>query len=82
MINDNEKRLNEKLQFFMDEKIEVHVKLNDKTFLNGFVETKLREGVYWFIDRKLPGVYLFLKDIYEVEECKKEDEGDESRRFN
>jgi len=72
MINDNEKRLNEKLDFFMNEKIEVHVKLLDKTFLNGFIKKKLKEGVYWFIDRKLPGVYLFLKDIYEVEEVKHE----------
>ena len=70
MINDNEKRLNEKLKFFMDEKVEVHVKLNDKTFLNGYIEKELRDGVYWFIDRKLPGVYLFLKDIYEVEETR------------
>ncbi len=67
MINDNEKRLNEKLQFFMTEKVEVHVKLNDKTFLNGYVDNEMKEGVYWFIDRKLKGVYLFLKDIYEVE---------------
>ena len=70
MINDNEKRLNEKLKFFMDEKVEVHVKLNDKTFLNGFIDNEMRPGVYWFIDRKLKGVYLFLKDVYEVEETR------------
>ena len=69
MINDNEKRLKNKVDFFMDEKVEVHVKLLDKTFLNGFISNELRKGVYWFIDRKLDGVYLFLKDIYEIEEC-------------
>jgi len=71
MINDNEKRLKDKLDFFMDEKVEVHVKLKDKTFLNGFIEKEMKPGVYWFIDRKLPGVYLFLKDIYEVEEARR-----------
>ena len=50
-MNDNEKRLNEKLEFFMNEKVEVHVNLIDKTFLNGFIVKKLREGTYWFIDR-------------------------------
>ena len=54
----------------MQEKVEVHVKLKDKTFLNGFVDKQLKQGVYWFKDRKLDGVYLFLKDIYEIEAIK------------
>ena len=65
-----EQRLKDKLTFFMDEKIEVHIKLSNKQFLNGFIEKELREGVYWFIDRKLKGVYLFLKDVWEVEQIK------------
>ena len=69
-----EKRIKDKLDFFMEEKIEVHVKLHNKTFLNGFIEKELRPGVYWFIDRKLiNGVYLFLKDVYEVEPVKNGD---------
>jgi len=36
MINDNEKRLKNKVDFFMDEKVEVHVKLLDKKFLKWF----------------------------------------------
>ena len=74
MINENEKRINEKLFFFLSEKVEVHVKLHDKTFLNGYIDKELRPGVYWFIDRKLKGVYLFLKDIYGVEEVKEDKE--------
>ena len=71
MNNDNEKRIKDKLDFFTEEKVEVHVKLLDKTFLNGFIEKELKPGVYWFIDNKLKGVYLFLKDIYEVEEARR-----------
>ena len=63
----NEQIIKDKVTFFMDEKVEVHVKLADKTFLNGFIERKLKEGVYWFKDRKLDGVYLFLKQIYDVD---------------
>ena len=66
MNNENEIRIKEKIDFFKDEKVEVHVKLADKTFLNGFIEKELRPGVYWFIDKKLGGIYLFLKDVYEI----------------
>lgn len=66
-IKDNEKRIKEKVDFFMNKKIGVHVELIDKTFMNGFVEKQLQEGVYWFIDRKFGGVYLFLKDIYDID---------------
>jgi len=58
--------IKEKVDFFMHEKVEVHVKLKNKTFINGFIKKQLKDGVYWFKDRKLDGVYLFLKDIYDV----------------
>ena len=68
MIDDKMKMMNDKIDFFKDEKIKIHVTLQDRSFLNGFIEKELREGVYWFIDDKLHGVYLFLRDIYEVKE--------------
>lgn len=67
MINDNEKRIKDKVDFFLNEKIKIHVELKDRTFLNGYIEKELKENVYWFIDDKLNGVYLFLKDIYDVD---------------
>ncbi len=68
MIDDKMMMIKDKADFFRDEKIKIHVTLQDRSFLNGFIEKELREGVYWFIDDKLHGVYLFLKDIYEVKE--------------
>ena len=68
MINDNERMIKDKLDFFKDEKVRIHIKLLDKTFLNGLVEKELKENVYWFIDDKLGGVYLFLKQIYDIKE--------------
>ena len=62
-------RIKEKLDFFIGEQIEIHVKLLDKTFLNGYVQKELKPGIYWFIDRKFTdGVFLFLKDIFEIKE--------------
>ncbi|GAF84854.1 unnamed protein product [marine sediment metagenome] len=72
MTKDNDLRIKQKLDFFLTEKVEIHVQLLDKSFLNGFINKELKPGVYWFIDHKLKGVYLFLKDIYEVEEFKDE----------
>lgn len=72
MTIDNEERLKEKIDFFMKEKVCVHVQLKDKTFVNGFIDKQLKEGIYWFIEKKIGEMYLFLKDIYEVEEFRKE----------
>ena len=63
----NEMRNKDKVDFFMQEKVKVHVTLQDRSFLNGFVDKELKENVYWFIDDKLNGVYLFLKDVYDIE---------------
>lgn len=65
-INDDEQRIKDKLEFFMDEKIKVHVELKDKTFLNGIIIKKLRDNVYWIEERKLGEVFLFLRDIYDI----------------
>lgn len=70
MNQDNLKRIKEKLDFFYAEKIHTHIQKFDKEFLNGFLDSKLREGVWLFKEDKLGNVYLFEKDIYEVEEFK------------
>jgi len=67
MINDERRRIKDKVDFFLSEKVKVHVELRDKTFLNGYLEKELRENVYWFIDDKLGGVYLFLGDVYDID---------------
>lgn len=67
-MNEMTKVIKEKVEFFMSEKIKVHIKLQDETFLNGFVEKELRKELYWFIDRKLQGIYLFLNDVKSIKE--------------
>jgi hypothetical protein len=70
MINDNEKRIDEKIQFFLKEKIKVHINKTDKTYLNGFFISKRQEGVYVFNETKFGDIFVFLSDIYDLEEYK------------
>ena len=72
-MNENEKLIEEKVEFFMNEKVMVHIKLNDRNFLNGTIEKKSKEGIYWFKDRELDGVFLFLKDIYHISKFKQKE---------
>ena len=52
MKNDNEETINKKINFFMESKIPVQIKLFDKTFLNCIIIKKLRNNVYWLEERK------------------------------
>lgn len=72
MENDNEKRIKEKCDFFYSEKVIVHVQKKDREFLNGILEKKLKDGVWLLRENKLGDVYLFEKDIFEIEEFKNE----------
>ena len=68
--NENEGRINEKLDFFMTEKIKIHIELKDRTFLNGVIIKKVKDNVYWLQESKIGQVFLFVKDIYDVDEYK------------
>ena len=74
MNKDNEKRIKEKIDFFKHNEIKVHVELVDRTFLNGIIVKEIDKNVYWFIDDKLGGVYLFLKDLYDIDKFKERKE--------
>ncbi len=68
MINENEKRILDKINFFLSENLKIHVEKKDKLFLNGYFIRVVREGVWKFKDDKLGELYLFLSDIYDVDE--------------
>lgn len=60
--------LNEKLKFFLDEKIKIHVDLLDGTYLNGFLIKILKENVWWLQEDKLGQVFIFVKDIKKLQQ--------------
>lgn len=70
MINENERRIKEKLQFFYDEKIEVHIERKDRDFWNGILVKPKDDSknVWVFQEKKLGEVHLFVVDIYDVDE--------------
>lgn len=70
----NEKNLKDKLDFFFQEKIKVHIDLKNGTFLNGSITKKSKENVWELEEKKIGKVYIFLKDISKVEQFRGEGE--------
>ena len=68
MINDNEQRIKEKLDFFLSEKVKIHVERKDRQFWNGILVECKNENVFMMKENKLGIVHLFVKDIFEVDE--------------
>ena len=64
----NETELNEKLDFYIQEKVKIHIDLFDGTFLNGFVIKNSRENVWWMQEDKIGQVFVFVKDISRLEQ--------------
>lgn len=60
--------IREKIDFFMEHKILIHIDLNDGTFLNGILIRKSRENVYVLKEKKFDEVFLFLRDIKRLNE--------------
>ncbi len=68
MIEDNEQRIKEKLDFFLNEKVRVHIEKKDRQFWNGILIEKKNKGVFILEEDKLGLVHLFVSDIYDVDE--------------
>lgn len=58
----------EKLNFFLEEKVNIHVKFNNKRFMNGILVEKKSDNVFILKERKLGNVHMFVSDIFEVGE--------------
>ena len=67
-MDDDEKRNKEKLDFFLNEKIKVHIMRKDGRFWNGTVIDKKSETLYAFLEDKFGERLLFISDIWEVDE--------------
>ena len=68
--------MNEKIEFFLDNNIKVHIDLLDGTFLNGRLIKKVKGNIYWLEEDKLGEVFVFSKDINRIQQnFKKEVEG-------
>jgi len=72
-MDDNEKRIKAKLNFFLNESMRVHVERKDRLFWNGIIVGKKNEDVFIFNDDKFGLMHLFVADIWEVEEYREEE---------
>lgn len=69
-MNDDEKRINDKVKFFYNEKCRVHVKRFDKTFWNGIIINKKDDDIYNFKEDKFGDTLLFVSDIIDIDICR------------
>lgn len=60
--------MNERLQFFLDNNIKVHIDLFDGIFLNGFIVRNSKENVWIMNEEKLGEMILFTKSIAKLQQ--------------
>lgn len=74
MNNDKDKeqfeRIKEKLDFYLDKQIKIHITLINGKFFNGLLISKEDDYVYKMNERFLGEKYIFINEIYEVSEFK------------
>jgi hypothetical protein len=69
MTNEKDKisNIRNKLDFYLREKIKVHVDKIDKFFFNGYIVKKIEDNVYLIQDDVLGPQHLFLNEIYKID---------------
>jgi len=72
----NETDMKERIQFFLENKVKVHIELLDGTFLNGFFIKQSREDVWLLNEIKLREVFVFIKDISVLEQFREKGDGE------
>ena len=64
----NEQALNDKLDFYKEENIKIHIDLTDGTFLNGFIVDNPKENVWVIVEDKLGRVFVFIRDVSRLQQ--------------
>lgn len=68
MDEENILRIKGKLNYFLENKIIVHVKRFDKKFWRGLIIERESDDIFVMKEKYLGIVHLFVADIYDVEE--------------
>jgi hypothetical protein len=69
MEYDNEKEMiKEKLDFYLKNKVMVHIELKDKRFLNARIIEKESDNVYIISERLYGLMHLFVNEVYRISE--------------
>ena len=60
----------EKLTFFIEKKIKVHITKINREFLNGHLISKENESIYVLNEDTKGRTFIFVSDIFDIEEFK------------
>ena len=60
--------IREKLDFYISNKIMIHIILKDKRFLNAIIIKKVNENIYEIREKKFGSMHLFVSVVYEIRE--------------
>ena len=80
MINENEQAMKEKINYFFDNKIKVHITLNrilasgKNVWLNGLVSEKLTENLFVIQEDVLGEIKITTFEILDIQEYKENEE--------
>jgi len=67
-IEENKKRNQDKLKFFLDEKIKIHILKYDKEWLNGILIEEEKPGVFVLKEDVKGLIHVFVSDVDDVDE--------------
>ncbi len=69
MIDEKNKRNEEKVNFYFSEKVKAHIILESRKFLNGYFDSEFKSNTYyWFVDDVDGRIRLFLTDIFDIKD--------------
>ena len=60
--------IQEKINFYLKEKVLVHIRLKNKRFLNCKILEKKSEKIYIIKERKMGLMHLFIEDVFGIDE--------------
>jgi len=82
MVSDQDRISNNlnKLIFFMEHDMMIHIDLLNKTFYNGKIVRKVEDGVFIIDDKVLGEQHIFLNEIYKVDTYRENNK--EKPKFN
>lgn len=65
-MNNENKDMIKKVNYFLEKKLKVHITKKNKNFLNGYFEGKVGDNIYLFKDDKLGVVEVFVSEIFDI----------------
>jgi nitrogen regulatory protein PII len=61
-----EKRIKEKIEFFLSKKIKVHITTQTKRVHNGYFTGNVVDNIYSFKDDEQGEIEIFVSDIFDI----------------